>query len=493
MTSSSRSPAFGSGPPGPSPKGGFPWISQHRRSSGRPYPWRQLGVLALIGLLIAAALAAYVGSDRPLPAPFGLAANGAVALVDDTGAIQRVDPVSGEAVAIVPGPGNSRPTYSPDGSKLAYLRANGNTEFDIVVAHSDGRGPVVITPEPLSEPGYLGWSPDNASIVISVPAGRIDIYDASTAGPARSISVDGQRLGAKGFDDFNGNIQDIFRPPTGAEILFLGSTASGPALFVADADGTNSRAIIDPDHSKVAYSDLDVPQWSPDGSRIALALAAPDDPNLWHIYVADADGTNLRILSRETRPHSESHPSWSPDGTRVAFQRWFSNKSCGPCETRPITVVGVDNGVEIEVGIVNVDGYRGWSWSPDGTAIIEVAQNTDERRLQIVPLDGGPPRFVNVTPASAPSWQRRRSRTADHGIAGRPARTRKNPGLVGTRGSGKGVGCGDWIRTIDLRVMSPTSCRCSTPLGRIGARSRSVKRRRAGRRARWDRGQAVPR
>ena len=78
-------------------------------------PWRQLGVLALIGLLIAAALAAYVGSNRPLPAPFGLAANGVVALVDDAGAIQRVDPVSGEAVVIVPGPGNSRPTYSPDG------------------------------------------------------------------------------------------------------------------------------------------------------------------------------------------------------------------------------------------------------------------------------------------------------------------------------------------------------------------------------------------
>ena len=35
--------------------------------------------------------------------------------------------------------------------------------------------------------------------------------------------------------------------------------------------------------------------------------------------------------------------------------------------------------------------------------------------------------------------------------------------MVGTRGSGKGVGCGEGIRTLDLRVMSPTSCRCSTP------------------------------
>ncbi len=28
-------------------------------------------------------------------------------------------------------------------------------------------------------------------------------------------------------------------------------------------------------------------------------------------------------------------------------------------------------------------------------------------------------------------------------------------------------GCGAWIRTKDLRVMSPTSCRCSTPRGKV--------------------------
>ncbi len=42
--------------------------------------------------------------------------------------------------------------------------------------------------------------------------------------------------------------------------------------------------------------------------------------------------------------------------------------------------------------------------------------------------------------------------------------TKKNPGVVGSRGSGgSGLGCGEGIRTPDLRVMSPTSCRCSTP------------------------------
>ena len=48
----------------------------------------------------------------------------------------------------------------------------------------------------------------------------------------------------------------------------------------------------------------------------------------------------------------------------------------------------------------------------------------------------------------------------------RPGRLRQkeNPGWSGPGFRKRRVGCGDWIRTSDLRVMSPTSCRCSTPL-----------------------------
>jgi Tol biopolymer transport system component len=187
--------------------------------------------------------------------------------------------------------------------------------------------------------------------------------------------------------------------------VFLGSTPAGPAVFVAAADGTDPRAILDPDHSEVRYSDLDTPQWSPDGSRIALGLASPDDPNEWHLYVMDADGTNLRPLSREARAHTENNLQWSPDGTRIAIQRWVADAS-GFSVTQPITLVRVDDGTEVHVGIVNIDGYLGWSWSPDGTAILAVAQNTAEKRLQIVPIDGSAPRFVDIAPAGAPSWQR---------------------------------------------------------------------------------------
>lgn len=369
-------------------------------------PWRQLGVLALIALLLAAALAVYVGSRPRLPEPFGVAANGLVAYVDDQGAIQRVDPITGESRVLVPGPGNERPVFSPDGSRLAYLRPAATRGVDVVVAGSDGARPIIVTTASLPSVGYLGWSPDSASIAVSVPPDRLQILDASAPAAPRVVTVDGTPLQAMAIDDFNASPLDLFRPPAGQEIMFVGSTSAGPALFVADADGTAARPIIDPETSAVPYSAIDTPQWSPDGTRIAVALAAPDDPNAWRIHILNADGSGLRALSMDPRSRSEAHPSWSPDGTRVALQRWYRNDACGYCETQAITVVGVEDGNEVQVGVINVDGYTGWSWSPDGTSILEVAQNVPERRIQIAPLDGGPPTYVDVVTTIPPSWQR---------------------------------------------------------------------------------------
>ena len=45
----------------------------------RQVPWRPIAVVTLILLLLAASLAFVIGSQHPLPAPFGLARNGLVA------------------------------------------------------------------------------------------------------------------------------------------------------------------------------------------------------------------------------------------------------------------------------------------------------------------------------------------------------------------------------------------------------------------------------
>ena len=59
----------------------------------------------------------------------------------------------------------------------------------------------------------------------------------------------------------------------------------------------------------------------------------------------------------------------------------------------------------------------------------------------------------------------------------RPAPGKEEPRVVGPGVQGIDVGCGERIRTSDLRVMSPTSCRCSTPRPiTLGPRRVPVKR-----------------
>ena len=68
----------------------------------RPVPWRTVGLLVVLALLLAVAAAVYVGSQRRVPAPFGPAANGLVAYSKD-GDIFTVDPTTGLRRAIVTG------------------------------------------------------------------------------------------------------------------------------------------------------------------------------------------------------------------------------------------------------------------------------------------------------------------------------------------------------------------------------------------------------
>ena len=88
----------------------------------RPVPWRTIALLALLGLLLAAAVTLYVGSRPRLPAPFGPAVNGLVAYAEN-GDIWTVDPVTGEREAIVTLPGADKaPRWSRDGTRVAFLR-----------------------------------------------------------------------------------------------------------------------------------------------------------------------------------------------------------------------------------------------------------------------------------------------------------------------------------------------------------------------------------
>ncbi len=99
---------------------------------------RRVALVGSVALLIAAivGLALLAGSERRLPPAFGPAGNGLVTWADG-GRIIVADPVERTTQVIAVDSGD-RPRFSPDGTRIAYLRTV-TGGVDIVVASSTGR------------------------------------------------------------------------------------------------------------------------------------------------------------------------------------------------------------------------------------------------------------------------------------------------------------------------------------------------------------------
>jgi len=99
--------------------------------------------------------------------------------------------------------------------------------------------------------------------------------------------------------------------PDGNRIAFDSDRDGTRGVYVANADGSGAHRI-----SGEGYAS--VPSWSPDGEQIAFVRAEPSAPRVWNLWLANADGSNLRRLTHH-RVGQMWGGSWFPDGRRIAY------------------------------------------------------------------------------------------------------------------------------------------------------------------------------
>lgn len=373
------------------------------------FPWRAIALaLLLIALLIAAA-AAFIGSQSRLPAPFGVARNGVVAYAAD-GDIYTADPVTGIASAIVAGPERDiGPNFSRDGTHVVFERRLEDGSGQLYVVRADGSDLTLVTPDPvfltnslLGEPwDQYQFSPDGRSIVF---ASREDLRPTISIAQSDGSGVRPLDIGIPAYEP-------SFRPPDGAEILFVGTRAgtgwTANGVFAVDPDTNAVRTIVEP----TANYDVAGATWSPDGSKVAYwrwgGSSAGGINAMTHVIAADGSGDDE--LPAPPGTHWNVGTEWSNDGTRLFVLRGYSG---GFEDVRAVVVPadGTSEGAEIPYpGILGQECCTAVEWAPDDTRILVTPIDGLRRQMPQIILDVGAGTFSPASwgATSDPVWQRR--------------------------------------------------------------------------------------
>jgi WD40-like Beta Propeller Repeat len=362
-------------------------------------PVRMQPVVALV-LLLAALITgavAWAGAHPRVPAPFGLAGNGLLVFG------RNGDIVVGRAdgtlqPVVIGGDFDFGPFFSPDGTKIAFLRRAGRDaqfQADLMVVNPDGTGLHRVTARPLNEvPWTTVWSPDSRSIFV-VTTARADVvletFDAARAGDATIVDTHGLRPDGVAF-----------QPPDGRRILFRGQHDYEIGLYLLDLRDGTMTVVVPPYRSErtqdssiwspsiaasASVAELRNPAFSPDGSQVVYHQNAPGH---WtsQLFLARADGTVIsRALTTIQRESSDpldggsmDSPVFSPDGTRIAFRRFDPD-----AESWRYGVLRPDDLSMAITGPPVPDGLAALVWSPDGTRLIAIEHSGDQRVLELDP------------------------------------------------------------------------------------------------------------
>jgi Tol biopolymer transport system component len=266
------------------------------------------------------------------------------------------------------------PSWSYTGS-LKWLHG-GNTATLL----PDGKVLVGGAPEELYDPSTGTWS-DSGRLKVQLRAN----YTATLLG-------NGKVLVAGGYDGFT-NSDDEAPELTNTAELYDPATGKSRFTGTLNVRRVGHTATLLPDGSNQTRLTADqgtddFPKWSPDG-RILFTSSRDGGGD---IYVMDDDGANVTRLTK-TRA---GQPAWSPDGRKIAFVARGLEKIAGHFWLQ-VFVMDADGG---NVRMLSRSPNSAFvpCWSPDGATIALVIENLPRANIFQIDLDGGNLRRVTAGP-----------------------------------------------------------------------------------------------
>jgi len=206
--------------------------------------------------------------------------------------------------------------------------------------------------------------------------------------------------------------------PDGSQIVFVVNDGIRDDLWIAGADGTNARVLLD---CVGACRYLDDPSWSPDGASVVFSRTVSRGRTGWGSLeeVEVATGKVSVILAPRVRAFIAG-ARWSPDGSDIVFEDVRKAGTGLDAEIDGVSLRIADRDTRTAGRALTDPGVFAATadWSPDGTAIVYSAlaqADADAPDLFVIPAAGGAPQQVTTLVdgggyAVEPTWRADSSR-----------------------------------------------------------------------------------
>lgn len=258
--------------------------------------------------------------------------------------------------------------FSPDGSVVAFVEADGPGTGDVWAAPVSGGEPVRLT-HVRSQVGELSFSPSGSRI----------LFRSEHADPRGSYWT---------VPTTGGEITSLQTDP-GIKILYArwlpDSTRIGLNI-TGDAPASSIVAVLDVPTGRIERITSEgfetLYGWSPDGTELVYASERTGQGDLWVATVAGGPARQLTIDVRD-----EDHGVYSPDGRWIAYH----SERGGQWDIWIVPAAGGD-----AVRVTNDPAVESPpEWTPDSGALLFTSEDVFTR-LYAVPVSGGVPRMLSA-------------------------------------------------------------------------------------------------
>lgn len=302
--------------------------------------------------------------------------------------------------------GDTRPVFSPEGARIAFVRGLVNGVDNLFVVSASGGEPTQVTSDSTTIHG-VAWSRGGSHLLYSarregvsglwevdVDGGTPSLVRSSSDGTLfRQPTTSSDRL-AYSQTSSELDVWTLRRPnraapfrasslvsstqvdthpsisPTGDRVAFVSDRSGVQELWIAESDGSSPAKI-----TSLAGPRIHSVQWSPNGSHLSIVVRKNGQSD---VYVVPVEGgTPTQVTDTETE---EVVPRWSRDGRWIYFASnrtgaWEIWRTLGMSPDQRAQQVTVGGGVAAQE---SMDASTLYFVRPDTTGIWAVPLDTTE-------------------------------------------------------------------------------------------------------------------